>query len=51
MFRYLLRLADGEPYDPPASPSLPTWHVGDAFLITRDRRLRILAIDSEIPDG
>ncbi len=29
---------------------MPTWHVGDEFLITHDRRLRILAIDAELPD-
>jgi hypothetical protein len=30
---------------------VPTWHVGDEFLITHDRRLRILAIDADIPDA
>jgi hypothetical protein len=51
MFRYLLRLPNGEPYDPPAFVTvMPTWHVGDEFLITHDRRLRILAIDADIPD-
>jgi len=29
---------------------MPTWHVGDEFLITHDQRLRIVAIDADIPN-
>lgn len=51
MFRFLLRLADGEPCDPPAFVTVvPTWHVGDEFLITPDTKLRILEIDAEIDE-
>src|SRR5436190_16949384 len=40
MFRYLLRLADGDPYDPPAFVTvMPTWHADHEFLITHDQRV------------
>jgi hypothetical protein len=49
VFRYLLRLPDGELHDPPAYLSLiPNWSVGDTFMLGEGQELRIVAIDRDI---
>ena len=51
MFRYLLRLPDGEPHDPAAFVSAaPNWTIGETFLLSRGEEVRILAIDTELAD-
>jgi hypothetical protein len=51
VFRFLLRLADGDPNDPPALvTAVPNWTVGDTFLTGRGDEWRILAIETEIDD-
>ena len=50
MFRYLLRLSDEEPDDPPAYVSLI--HIGasgETFTLGAGQQRRITAIDWEIP--
>jgi hypothetical protein len=45
VFRYLLRLADGEPVDPPQFlSSEPNWRVGDAVRIGADVRFTITGL-------
>jgi hypothetical protein len=49
LFRFLLELADGEPYDPAMFVTvIPSWSEGETFLVTAHQRLRILAIDYEL---
>jgi uncharacterized protein (UPF0128 family) len=49
-FRFLLRLADGEPVDPPAFVvAVPDWHEGDTFNVS-GRTFRIIEIDADLPD-
>ena len=50
MFRFLLRLPDGEPPDPAPGfvTAVPEWNVGDTFLLPGGERFRILAIQTEI---
>jgi hypothetical protein len=51
MFRFLLKLEDGEPNDPAVFVSaVPNWEVGQTFLTGRGDEWRILAIDTEIDD-
>ena len=51
VFRFLLRLEDGEPYDPAVFVTVvPSWSVGETFLVTADQRLRIVAQDFDLDD-
>ena len=51
MFRFLLRLENGEPNDPAVYVSaVPKYAVGETFLLGPDERLRTLAIDTDIDD-
>jgi hypothetical protein len=51
VFRFLLKLENGEPNDPPALvTAVPNWTVGDTFLTGRGDKWRILAIDTELED-
>jgi hypothetical protein len=51
MFRFLLRLADGAPNDPPALvTAVPNLTVGETFTTGRGEQWRILAIETEIAD-
>jgi hypothetical protein len=51
LFRFLLKLEDGEPYDPSVFVTvIPSWSVGETFLVTAHERLRILAIDFDLDD-
>ena len=46
MFKYLLRLPDGEPPDPAMLvTAVPTWSVGDVITIGGGKQLRVVAID------
>ena len=46
MFRYLLRLPDGQPPDPAMFvTAVPTWAVGDVITVSRGEQLRVVAID------
>lgn len=46
MFKYLLRLPDGEPPDPAMLvTAVPTWSIGDVITIGRGEQLRMVAID------
>ena len=46
MFRYLLRLPDGQPPDPPVFvTSEPSWAIGDVITIGAGEQLRVVAID------
>jgi hypothetical protein len=48
---FLLKLEDGEPYDPSVFVTvIPSWSVGETFLVTAHQRLRILAVDYELDD-
>ena len=49
MFKFLLRLEDGEPNDPAVYASaVPSYAVGATFLLGEGHRLRILRIDTAI---
>ena len=49
VFRFLLKLEDGEPYDPAAFVTvIPSWSVGETFLVTAHQRLRIIAQDFDL---
>jgi hypothetical protein len=49
VFKYLLRLPDGQPPDPAAFvTAVPNWGVGEQFMVSKGDRYRILAINSEI---
>jgi hypothetical protein len=51
VFRFLLKLADGEPYDSAVFVTvIPSWTVGEEFLVTAHQRLRILAVDFDLDD-
>jgi hypothetical protein len=51
MFRFLLRLPDGEPIDPAALVSaVPNWTIGETFTTGRGDVWRILAIETEIAE-
>jgi hypothetical protein len=51
MFRFLLRLEDGEPPDPAVLlTAVPNWTVGETFATGRGHEWRILAIDTDIDD-
>jgi hypothetical protein len=46
VFKYLLRLPDGEPPDPAMLvTAVPTWSIGDVITIGRGEQLRMVAID------
>ncbi len=46
LFRYLLRLPDGEPPDPAMLvTAVPNWSVGDVITVGRNNQLRVVAID------
>ena len=46
VFRYLLRLPDGEPPDPaPLVTAVPNWSVGDVITVDRGKQFRVVAID------
>ena len=46
MFRYLLRLPDGEPPDPAVLvTAVPTWSVGDVITVGAGVQFRVVAID------
>jgi hypothetical protein len=50
MFRFLLKLEDGDPNDPPALvTAVPNWTVGETFSTGRGE-WRILAIETEIAE-
>ena len=51
MFKFLLRLEDGEPNDPAVLvTAVPNWTVGETFSTGRGHEWRILAIDTNIDD-
>ena len=51
MFRFLLRLEDGEPNDPAALLTpVPNWQVDQTFLTGRGDEWRILAINTEFDE-
>jgi hypothetical protein len=51
VFKFLLRLQDGEPNDPAVYVSaVPNYAVGETFLLGKGHRLRILRIDADIDD-
>jgi hypothetical protein len=51
VFRFLLKLEDGDPNDPAVLvTAVPNWTVGETFSTDRGREWRILAIDSAIDD-
>jgi hypothetical protein len=51
VFRFLLKLEDGEPYDPAVFVTvIPSWTAGEEFLVTAHQRLRILAVDFDLDD-
>jgi hypothetical protein len=51
VFRFLLRLEDGEPNEPAALiTAVPNWTVGETFSTARGEEWRIPAIDTEIAD-
>jgi hypothetical protein len=44
VFRFLLVLENGEPYDPAMLVTvIPSWCDGETVLVTADQRLRIVA--------
>jgi hypothetical protein len=46
MFRFLLKLSDGDPPDPAVLvTAVPTWSVGDVVTVGRGEQLRVVAID------
>jgi hypothetical protein len=51
VFRFLLRLEDGEPNDPAVLvTAVRNWTVGEAFSTGRGHEWRILAIETDIDD-
>ena len=45
MFRFLLRLPDGQPPDPAVLvTAVPNWSVGDVITVGRGEQLRVVAI-------
>jgi hypothetical protein len=51
VFKFLLRLEDGEPNDPAVLvTAVPNWTVGESFSTGRGHEWRILAIDADIDD-
>jgi hypothetical protein len=49
VFRYLLRLPDGEPADPAAFvTAVPNWSVGETFMVAGGKQFRIVGINDEI---
>jgi hypothetical protein len=51
VFRFLLTLEDGKPNDPAVFvTAVPNWTVGEEFLLGKGKRLRILAIDTDISE-
>ena len=49
--KFLLKLENGEPADPPAFiVAVPTWTIGDEFFTGTDEFWRILAIETDIDD-
>jgi hypothetical protein len=51
MFKFLLKLENGEPPDPAVFVTvIPSWSVGETFLVTAHQRLRILAQDFDLAD-
>jgi hypothetical protein len=51
LFRFLLRVEDGEPNDPAVFVTVvPNWTIEEELLLGDGERLRILAIDTEIAD-
>jgi hypothetical protein len=51
VFKFLLKLEDGEPNDPAVYVSaVPNYAVGETFLLGKGHRLRILRIDTDIDD-
>jgi hypothetical protein len=51
MFRFLLRLPDGEPHDPPALvTAVPNWGIGEVITFGAGDQARIVATESEIAD-
>ena len=52
VFKFLLKLEDGEPNDPAVYVSaVPNYAEGETFLLGEGHRLRILRIDTDIDDG
>jgi hypothetical protein len=48
---FLLKLADGDPSDPPAFvTAVPNWTVGETFSTGRGEEWRILAIETEVSE-
>jgi len=46
MFRFLLKLPDGQPPDPAMLvTAVPNWSVGDVITVGRENQLRVIAID------
>ena len=51
MFRFLLRLQDGERNDPAVFVTvIPAWTVGETSLVAAHQRLRIVAVDFDLSD-
>jgi hypothetical protein len=51
VFKFLLRLENGEPSDPAVLvAAVPNWTVGETFSTGRGDEWRILAIDTDIDD-
>jgi hypothetical protein len=51
VFKFLLRLEDGEPNDPAVFvTAVPNWTVDETFSTGRGHEWRILGIDSDIAD-
>jgi hypothetical protein len=49
LFRFLLRLPDGDPADPPAFiTAVPNWELDDVFSTGDGSRWRLLAIEPEL---
>jgi hypothetical protein len=51
VFKFLLRLEDGEPNDPAVFvTAVPNWTVGETFSTGRGHEWRILAIETDIDE-
>jgi hypothetical protein len=51
VFRFLLRLEDGEPNDPAVFvTAVPNWTVGEVIPLGRGERLRVLAINDDVDE-
>ena len=51
MFKFLLRLENGDPNDPAVLvTAVPNWTVGETFSTGRGHEWRILAIDTDIEE-